>query len=352
MNNLKKFFKNKRIFITGHTGFKGTWLTTCLTNFGAKILGYSKNDQKRYSYEKICAFNKVQNVYADILDYKSLKNKIEKFNPQIIFHLAAKALVSESYKDPYKTIETNTLGTLNIIEISRNLKNLKSLVIITSDKCYLNREFKKGYKENDILGGDDPYSASKASAELIFNAYSKSFFNFQNKFGFATARAGNVIGGGDWSNNRIIPDSIKSIINKKKLIIRNPNSTRPWQHVLEPISGYLLLAKKLYENKKKYSGSWNFGPSGKETMYVKKVVRMLFLFLGIQKSTITKKGSFKEANLLKLNSNKALKKLNWKNTWNMKKSIRETAQWYKCFLNKEDIKKFTIYQINNYFNIK
>ncbi len=352
MNNLKKFFKNKRIFITGHTGFKGTWLTTCLTNFGAKILGYSKNDEKRYSYEKICAFNKVQNVYADILDYKSLKNKIEKFNPQIIFHLAAKALVSESYKDPYKTIETNTLGTLNIIEISRNLKNLKSLVIITSDKCYLNREFKKGYKENDILGGDDPYSASKASAELIFNAYSKSFFNFQNKFGFATARAGNVIGGGDWSNNRIIPDSIKSIINKKKLIIRNPNSTRPWQHVLEPVSGYLLLAKKLYENKKKYSGSWNFGPSGKETMYVKKVVRMLFLFLGIQKSTITKKGSFKEANLLKLNSNKALKKLNWKNTWNMKKSIRETAQWYKCFLDKEDIKKFTIYQINNYFNIK
>ena len=352
MNNLKKFFKNKRIFITGHTGFKGTWLTTCLTNFGAKILGYSKNDEKRYSYEKICAFNKVQNVYADILDYKSLKNKIEKFNPQIIFHLAAKALVSESYKDPYKTIETNTLGTLNIIEISRNLKNLKSLVIITSDKCYLNKEFKKGYKENDILGGDDPYSASKASAELIFNAYSKSFFNFQNKFGFATARAGNVIGGGDWSNNRIIPDSIKSIINKKKLIIRNPNSTRPWQHVLEPVSGYLLLAKKLYENKKKYSGSWNFGPQGKETMYVKKVVRMLFLFLGIQKSIINKKSNFKEASLLKLNSNKALKKLNWRNTWNMKISIRETAQWYKCFLDKEDIKKFTIYQINNYFNIK
>jgi CDP-glucose 4,6-dehydratase len=352
VNNLKKFFKNKRIFITGHTGFKGTWLTTCLTNFGAKILGYSKNDEKRYSYEKICAFNKVQNVYADILDYKSLKNKIKKFNPQIIFHLAAKALVSESYKDPYKTIETNTLGTLNIIEISRNLKNLKSLVIITSDKCYLNKEFKKGYKENDILGGDDPYSASKASAELIFNAYSKSFFNFQNKFGFATARAGNVIGGGDWSNNRIIPDSIKSIINKKKLIIRNPNSTRPWQHVLEPISGYLLLAKKLYENKKKYSGSWNFGPSGKETMCVKKVVRMLFLFLGIQKNIINKKSNFKEANLLKLNSNKALKKLNWRNTWNMKTSIRETAQWYKCFLNKEDIKKFTIYQINNYFNIK
>ena len=352
MNNLKNFFKNKRIFITGHSGFKGTWLTACLINFGAKVLGYSKNDEKRYSYEKICTFNRVQNVYADILDYKLLKNKIEKFNPQIIFHLAAKSLVSESYKDPYKTIETNTLGTLNIMEISRNLKNLKSLVIITSDKCYLNREFKKGYKENDMLGGDDPYSASKASAELIFNAYSKSFFNFQNRFGFATARAGNVIGGGDWSNNRIIPDSIKSIINKKKLIIRNPNSTRPWQHVLEPVSGYLLLAKKLYENKKKYSGSWNFGPQGKETMYVKKVVRMLFLFLGIQKSTITKKGSFKEANLLKLNSNKALKKLNWKNTWNMKKSIRETAQWYKCFLDKEDIKKFTIYQINNYFNIK
>jgi len=351
-NSLHAFFKNKRAFITGHTGFKGTWLTSCLINFGAKVMGYSKIDEKIHNYKKICYHKKITNIYSDILNYKSLRKNLIKFDPEIIFHLAAQSLVSESFVKPHKTIQTNIIGTLNIIDISRSLKSLKSLVIVTSDKCYFNKETKRGYKEDDMIGGDDPYSASKASSELVFNAYSKSFLNFQNKFGYATARAGNVIGGGDWSKDRIIPDCIKSIIRKKKLIIRNPNSTRPWQHVLEVISGYLLLAKKLYENKKKYSGSWNFGPSGKETMYVKKVVRMLFLFLGIQKSIITKKGSFKEASLLKLNSNKALKKLNWRNTWNMEKSIRETTQWYKCFLNKEDIKKFTIYQINNYFNIK
>ena len=190
-----------------------------------------------------------------------------------------------------------------------------------------------------MLGGNDPYSASKASAENIFNAYSKSFFNFQNRYGFATARAGNVIGGGDWSQDRLIPDCIKSVINKKKLVIRNRRSTRPWQHVLEPISGYLLLAKKLYEKKKRFSGSWNFGPSAKETMEVQKVVNLLFSYLKIEKKISTQKGIFSEANLLKLNSSKAITKLRWKNKWNMKKSIKETAKWYKSFLEKEDVKK-------------
>ena len=248
---LKQFYKNKKVFITGHTGFKGSWLTSCLLNFGAKVMGFSKKDEKISSYKKICYHQKVNNIYSDILNYKLLKKSITKFKPDIIIHLAAQSLVSESYKNPYQTIETNVMGTLNIINISRSIKSLKSLVVITSDKCYLNKEFKKGYKESDTLGGDDPYSASKASAEHVFNAYAKSFLNYQRKFGFASARAGNVIGGGDWSKDRLIPDSIKSIINKKKLIIRNPNSTRPWQHVLEPVSGYLLLAKKLYEDKLK-----------------------------------------------------------------------------------------------------
>ena len=353
MNNLKKFFKNKRIFITGHTGFKGTWLTTCLTNFGAKILGYSKNDEKRYSYEKICAFNKVQNVYADILDYKSLKNKIEKFNPQIIFHLAAKALVSESYKDPYKTIETNTLGTLNIIEISRNLKNLKSLVIITSDKCYLNKEFKKGYKENDILGGDDPYSASKASAELIFNAYSKSFFNFQNKFGFATARAGNVIGGGDWSNNRIIPDSIKSIINKKKLIIRNPNSTRPWQHVLEPLSGYLRLAQVMVETNSSNGESFNFGPRSQNNRSVSNLLNDLSKYWNLSHDPyrILEDVPFHEASLLKLNCDKAIFHLEWSASMGYKETAKFTSDWYNQYYHgTTDMVDFTLSQIIDYEN--
>ena len=353
MNNLKKFFKNKRIFITGHTGFKGTWLTTCLTNFGAKILGYSKNDEKRYSYEKICAFNKVQNVYADILDYKSLKNKIKKFNPQIIFHLAAKSLVSESYKDPYKTIETNTLGTLNIIEISRNLKNLKSLVIITSDKCYLNKEFKKGYKENDILGGDDPYSASKASAELIFNAYSKSFFNFQNKFGFATARAGNVIGGGDWAQDRIVPDCVRSWSKGEAVTIRNPYATRPWQHVLEPLSGYLTLALTLHEGKIGNGESFNFGPPSEQNVNVQKLIEDLSKHWNFNNKndsfSIVKTDSFHEAGLLKLNCEKALFHLNWKPVLNYEQLITFVGEWYyKYYKGQTDMFDYTIRQIDEY----
>ncbi len=352
MNQISNFFKRKRVFITGHTGFKGSWLTNSLVFFGANVMGFSKKDNKIRRYKNICYFNKVKNIYSDILNYSFLKKKIIRFNPEIIIHLAAQSIVSDSYKDPYGTIETNVMGTLNVINIAKEVKSLKSLVIITSDKCYLNKELKKGYKENDMLGGNDPYSASKASAENIFNAYSKSFFNFQNRYGFATARAGNVIGGGDWSQDRLIPDCIKSVINKKKLVIRNRRSTRPWQHVLEPISGYLLLAKKLYEKKKRFSGSWNFGPSAKETMEVQKVVNLLFSYLKIEKKISTQKGIFSEANLLKLNSSKAITKLRWKNKWNMKKSIKETAKWYKSFLEKEDVKKISISQIKEYFDLK
>ena len=348
---LKKFFKNKKILITGHTGFKGSWLTSCLLAFGANVVGFSKNDEKLKHYKKNCFYKKVKNIYADITNYNHLEKVIKNSNPQIIIHLAAQALVSDSYKNPYKTLETNVMGTLNVIEASKKLKNLKSLLIITSDKCYLNKEIKKGYKEIDQLGGDDPYSASKASAENIFNAYAKSFFCNQNKYGYATARAGNVIGGGDWSKDRLIPDCIKSIIKKNKLMIRNPNSTRPWQHVLEPISGYLLLAKLLYERKKQYSGNWNFGPSARETMEVKKVTKLLFDYLGIDKKIFKTKGNFKETILLKLNSEKAVKLLKWRNKWNMKKSIMETARWYKDYINKKDVKNTTIKQIEEYFNI-
>ena len=349
--DLKNFYKNKKILITGHTGFKGSWLTSCLLAFGAKVVGFSKNDDKLKNYKKNCFYKKVKNIYADITNYNQFEKEVKKFNPEIIIHLAAQALVSDSYKDPYKTIETNVMGTLNVIEASKKSKNIKSLLIITSDKCYFNKETLKGYRENDQLGGDDPYSASKASAENIFNAYAKSFFYKQNKYGYATARAGNVIGGGDWSKDRLIPDCIKSIKNKKRLMIRNPNSTRPWQHVLEPISGYLLLAKLLYEKKQKFSGNWNFGPSARETMEVKKVSELLFNYLGIHKKIIKTKGNFKETVLLKLNSNKAIKLLKWKNKWNMKKSIMETARWYKDYLNKKDIKKTTTQQIKEYFNI-
>lgn len=347
---LAKFYKNKKVFITGHTGFKGSWLTSCLLNFGAKVMGFSKSDERIKYYKKICYYKKVKNIYSDILYYKDLRQKLLKFNPEIIIHLAAQSLVSVSYKIPHKTIETNVMGTLNLIEISRELKNLKSLLVITSDKCYQNKELTRGYNENDPLGGDDPYSASKASAEFIFNSYSKSFFKNQKKFGFASARAGNVIGGGDWSNDRLIPDCVKSIENNTKFVIRNPKSTRPWQHVLEPISGYLILAKKLYKDKKKYSSSWNFGPSLRETINVKDVAKLFFEFIGENKKVFIKKGKFGEANLLKLNSNKAIRFLKWKNIWNMKKSIKETARWYKDYLQKKDVKITLNNQIEEYFN--
>ncbi len=349
MNQLKKFYKNKKIFITGHTGFKGAWLTSTLIEFGSNIMGYSVKDERTKIYKSICYYNKIKNVYADILDYKTLENKLLKFKPEIIFHLAAQSLVSESFRSPVKTVQTNINGTLNILEISKKIKNLGSLVIITSDKCYQNKEYTRGYKENDILGGEDLYSASKAGAELIFNAYSKSFFKHQKKFGYATVRAGNVIGGGDWSTNRIIPDCVKSIKMNKNLIIRNPNSTRPWQHALEPISGYLLLGKKLFKNKNFFNGTWNFGPSVHKSMRVKDIVKLFFKFIGVKKKIIFKKGKFKEANLLKLNSSKALKNLNWKNSWNMRESLIKTAKWYSSYLKKEDIKKMTRKQIKEYF---
>ena len=352
MRNLKDFYKNKRVFITGHTGFKGTWLTACLLKFGSKVMGYSKVDGRVKIYNKICYHKKVKNVYADILDYKFLRNKIVNFKPQIVFHLAAQSLVSESYKFPLNTVLTNIIGTTNILNISREIKSLCSLVIITSDKCYQNKELKRGYRESDVLGGEDLYSASKASAEIIFNAYSQSFFKNQKKYGYATVRAGNVIGGGDWSKNRIIPDCVRSIQKNKTLTIRNPKSTRPWQHVLEPISGYLLIAKKIFLNKKKYCGSWNFGPSSNETMKVKNIVELFLKSLNHRIRIIFKKSDFKEANLLKLNSSKGLKKLNWKNNWNMRKSIIKTAEWYSYFLKKNDIREITYLQIKEYFKIK
>ena len=350
MVELRKFYKGKRVFVTGHTGFKGTWLVSSLLSFGAKITGYSLNDNRRKTYESMCDFKKVKNIYKDVLNLKDLKKTLKTIKPEIVFHLAAQPLVSESYKKPYLTVQTNLIGTLNLIESAKNIASLKSLVIVTSDKCYQNNEVERGYKETDRLGGEDPYSASKAAAEIICNSYLKSNLINIKKTGFATARAGNVIGGGDWSKDRVIPDCIKSIINKKKLIIRNPNATRPWQHVLEPISGYLLLSKKIFFKPNKFSSAWNFGPQNNQTLTVQKVVNIFFNELNIKKYINNKKGFFKESKLLKLNSNKSKNILKWKNTWSMKKSIEETAFWYNNFLKKKDLKKITSIQVNKYFN--
>jgi len=350
MDDLKKFYRNKNIFVTGHTGFKGSWLVSVLLNFGAKVTGYSLNDCKRSNYELFTDYKSVKNIYGNILNYENLKKSILKSRPEIIFHLAAQSLVVEAYKFPYKTYQTNLIGSLNLMNICNEYKYLKSLVLITSDKCYKNLEINRGYKEVDVLGGEDPYSASKAATEIVFYSYLKSFFVKKKKCGFATVRAGNVIGGGDWSRYRIVPDCIRSIKNKKKLLLRSPNATRPWQHVLEPISGYLLLAKKNYYNGKKFSGSWNFGPSVKETRRVIDVVNLLSFYIGKKVKINLSRNNFHESKLLKLNSSKAIYKLKWKPRWNMKNSIIQTAIWYKEFLQNSDMIKLTQKQINNYFS--
>lgn len=348
---LKKFFKNKKVLITGHTGFKGSWLSLILYEFGAQIYGLSLNDSSHKNLKIFGIEKKIKNFYGDVsnknLFYKTVKN----VKPQIIFHLAAQSLVRESYSNPEKTFYTNTMGVLNLMEICKIQKGIKSLIIVTSDKCYKNKELKSGYEESDELGGDDPYSASKASAELIFNCYKKSYSKFS--FGKNSVRAGNVIGGGDWSKDRIIPDVIKFIKNKKIIYIRSPNSVRPWQHVLEPLSGYIKLAILAFMSPKKYCSSWNFGPIKNPKYSVLKVVNLFLLNMKKNNKIIIKKNSkFKETKMLQLKCNKAKKIMFWQPKWNIKKSIKETASWYEAYLKNENMKQFSLKQIQDYFSNK
>jgi CDP-glucose 4,6-dehydratase len=332
---MKKFYKNKKVFITGHTGFKGIWLVNILNHLGANVYGYSKNDQFKKNFRKFCYLKKGSNYFGDILNKKNLFEKLNKVKPDIVIHLAAQSLVKKSFLNPEETININIIGTLNLLECCRKIKTIKSIILATSDKCYENNNNKKYFKEEDKIGGDDPYSASKASCEIIINSYIKSFF-FDNKKGIASVRAGNVIGGADWAKNRIIPDCARSIINKKNLYLRSPNSIRPWQHVLDVLNGYLILAKKLYEvkNKNKYNGNYNFGPSEKKHFDVKKVVKLFFKSIKLNKKIIFTKNNFgKEKNIILLSSKKSLKMLKWKQTINFEKTIKLTAMWYYNFIN-------------------
>ena len=352
MDEVVNFYKNKRILITGHTGFKGIWLTSILLNFGAKITGLSLNDQKKFFFNKCIKNRDVKSYFGNIENYIFLKKVIFKSKPQIIFHLAAQSLVIDSYKDSFKTFSTNTFGTLNVLDIARNISEIKSVVIVTSDKCYQNSNKYKSYKESDILGGIDPYSSSKAAAEIISESYLKSFY-LKSKIGLATVRAGNVIGGGDWSKNRIIPDCIKSIFKNSELILRNPNFVRPWQHVLDPLNGYLLLAMKIFFKPKKFSGPWNFGPSYKQVKSVRSVVSLIFKKSRkkVKFSILHNKLKKYESHSIKLNSFKSKKKLGWKPRYNFVDSVNLTYDWYnQYFENKklsfsQQIKNF--YKINN-----
>ena len=346
------FFKNKKILITGHTGFKGAWLSYYLYLLGADVMGISLKPKIKPSlYEILNLKNKIKSNFINILDKKSLQKKIINFEPNIIFHLAAQAIIKESYNNPINTWSTNLIGSIHILEIIRNLKRPCTCVIITSDKCYKNLEKKNGYKENDILGGDDPYSASKAAAELAFKSYFNSFLK-NTKHRIVTARAGNVIGGGDWSMNRIIPDCVKYKINNKKVKIRNPNASRPWQHVIEILNGYLKLAKKLSEDKKLNGQSFNFGPKNTEIVPVKNILEHIKNnwegFKWIKSRNLIKN----ETKMLVLNTKKAERILNWKTRLNVRAATILTIDWYKIFYqkkkNKKIITEFTKKQIINY----
>ena len=345
------FWKNKKVLITGHTGFKGSWLTLILSNLGAKIYGYALNPiSKPNMFDGLGLKKFLQKDYRlDILDFKKIKSVINRHKPEIVFHFAAQSSVLVSYKSPKDTIATNVLGTINLLDSLKNDRYVKSLVITTTDKVYLNLEKNKSFKEDDSLGGYDIYSGSKAACEVVVHSYKKSFFQ-KGKCNIATVRSGNCIGGGDWTKDRIVKDCAESFLNEKKLIIRYPNATRPWQHVMEPLFGYIKLSEKLYKNKK-YEGSWNFGPNRKSNLKVIQVAKFGKNFLNSKSKIIIKKNKFYESTYLSLNSNKSLKYLKWKTKLSAETALRLTFEWYKYYkLNKNVTKiiELTRKQINDY----
>ena len=352
MEKLDKFYKNKKVFVTGATGFKGSWLCSWLLLMGAKVYGsgYSPNQNKNLFY-KLKLQNKIKLGIFDIRDQQKLEKFISRSKPSIIFHLAAQPLIIESYLKPHSTIDINVKGTLNILEASRKFNFIRSVVLITSDKCYENVGKLTRYKEEDALGGIDPYSASKSASELIIRAYRESFFKNKRNCGISSARAGNVIGGGDWSANRLIPDCIRSLLDKKPIFLRNPNFNRPWQHVLEPLMGYLILAKKQFKEPKKYSDAWNFGTKNNSVKSVKEIVDYMISFWGSGKIKVNRENKFYEQKNLQLDINKAKKRLKWIPTYSVKRGVQITTEWYlQVYKNKKDPFEITNKQIINYMN--
>lgn len=344
-------YRNKKVFITGHTGFKGSWLSIWLQTLGAKVCGYSlKPNTNPSMYRELDIENKIEkSIIGNILDYEKLEDSINDFQPEIIFHLAAQPIVRLSYKEPKLTYETNVIGTLNVLEVARKCKSVKAFVNVTTDKCYENKEIARGYKEDEPMGGYDMYSSSKGCVEIMSSSYRRSFLQEEDSMSMATARAGNVIGGGDWAEDRLIPDCIRYINQNKAIEIRNPIAVRPWQHVLEPLSGYLLLGQKLLETGKDYAEGFNFGPNEESVLKVSEVAQKIIDNYNKGEIIVHKKDNLHEANLLMLNIEKAKTVLNWTPTYTANEAIKETVEWYKHFYAKDtDMYQYTIQQIKNY----
>ncbi|MCP4179761.1 MAG: CDP-glucose 4,6-dehydratase [bacterium] len=345
-------YLNRKVLITGHTGFKGSWLSLWLTQMGADLCGYSLEPPTSPNHFDLLNLD-MRSEIGDIRDKEKLNNVFKSFKPEIVFHLAAQPLVRLSYKEPIETLETNIIGTANVFEACKQCDSVKTIINITSDKCYENKEWIWGYKENDPMGGYDPYSVSKGCSELITSCYRNSYFNL-NEYGkshnilLASCRAGNVIGGGDWAEDRLIPDIMKAVSEGKTVEIRNPNATRPWQHVLEPLNGYLSVGQKLLEGKKEFAEAWNFGPDASNTLTVGEVVNKIKdNWPDIKYNLGTETGPH-EAGLLKLDSSKALIKLKWKPKWDAGTTFEKTTLWYNNFYNNKiinshnDLNDFTL----------
>lgn len=342
-------YNGKKVFVTGHTGFKGGWLCLWLKTLGADVLGYSlEPDTKPALFNVIELDKQIKSVFGNILDSGKLEKTMQDFKPDVVFHLAAQPLVRRSYCEPVLTYETNVMGSLNVLEAARKCPSVKAMVNVTTDKCYENKETFQGYKEDDPMGGYDMYSSSKGCVEVMSSSYRRSFLSDGKPYALATARAGNVIGGGDWAVDRLIPDCVRFIQENKKIEIRNPQAIRPWQHVLEPISGYLLLGEKLLQEGEKFAQGFNFGPEQESVLTVADVAQRAVNYWGKGEVVIHKKDNLHEAELLMLNIEKAKNILGWQPVYHADEAVLQTIEWYKHFYNGDDMLEFSVKQIKEY----
>lgn len=347
------FWCKRKVLLTGHTGFKGSWLSLWLQSLGAEAIGYSLPPPTQPSLHVLAEVEKgMESIHGDVLDLEHLRRVVREHRPDIVFHMAAQSLVRRSYFDPVGTYATNVLGTVHVLEAVRDAPTVQAVVVVTTDKCYENREDQRAYRETDRLGGFDPYSSSKACAEVVTAAFRKSFFTATKREAMASlgsARAGNVIGGGDWAADRLIPDVMRAVLEGRKLLIRNPDAVRPWQHVLDPLCGYLMLAEKLCEDPKRFSGSWNFGPEESETLAVSAVLERLSGLWGPGLMWRFDDGPrLHEAQYLNLDCTKAKRELGWEPQWNLTSALEATVRWYKAQQLHQDVRSLTLEQIRSY----
>ena len=344
------FWKGKRVFITGHTGFKGSWLSLWLQDMGAIVKGYAlepNTNPNLFTQAKVA--HNMESEIGDINNLKDISDSMSAFNPEVLIHMAAQPLVRLSYQEPVLTYATNVMGTVNVLEAARKCNNLKAIVSVTTDKCYENKEWAWGYRENEAMGGHDPYSSSKGCAELVTAAYRKSFFNNTSSVFLASARAGNVIGGGDWAEDRLIPDILRAFEKNESVIVRNPLATRPWQHVLEPLSGYLILAQHLYEDGSTYAEGWNFGPKDEDCKPVSWILDKMVTKWGNGASwELDKNNNPHEAGYLKLDCSKAGNQLNWYPKWNLENTIESIINWHQNYLTGKNIQEHCLIEIAKY----